>query len=341
MAGYWLYKFAIEDRDIGVVEYKSIRESNDIPFPVFSICLNDIFSPERLLSIDPEIDADQYVGYLQGRVFNDTYHKIKYNNITINLEEYFLYGTERWANETKHKNVTLGFDHKELFNGDYLGFHKGFYKCFELASNIKNHRIMHDIEVYYNLTKLLTTLGGYKVKLITFNVHLPGQFLLAPNDPNYLELPNDGKGKYQQVWIEEIEFLQSRNTRRRACTLPNGIMSYDNMAAREHTIEKGCSPPYFKASKDFPPCNTQEKIKNATYFYWLATKYLPIACERYSKIRIYFDETRDVEDNTTLIYSIKYPEYVKVITHSKEVDVHALIGNIGGYVGLILGTLNL
>ena len=42
MVGYWMYKFQLEDRDIGVVDYKSIQESDDIPFPVFSFCFNDI-----------------------------------------------------------------------------------------------------------------------------------------------------------------------------------------------------------------------------------------------------------------------------------------------------------
>ena len=31
---------------------------------------------------------------------------------------------------------------------------------------------------------------------------------------------------------------------------------------------------------------------------------------------------------------------VRIITQSKEVDIHSLIGNIGGYLGLFLGKLN-
>ena len=34
---------------------------------------------------------------------------------------------------------------------------------------------------------------------------------------------------------------------------------------------------------------------------------------------------------------INYPEEVKIITQSQDVDVHSLIGNIGGYLGLFLG----
>ena len=39
----------------------------------------------------------------------------------------------------------------------------------------------------------------------------------------------------------------------------------------------------------------------------------------------------------TWIFIMAYPEYIRIITQSKDVDIHALIGNIGGYVGLFLG----
>ena len=35
---------------------------------------------------------------------------------------------------------------------------------------------------------------------------------------------------------------------------------------------------------------------------------------------------------------IGYPEEIKYITKSKAVDIHSLIGNCGGYLGLFLGT---
>ena len=32
-----------------------------------------------------------------------------------------------------------------------------------------------------------------------------------------------------------------------------------------------------------------------------------------------------------------FPKEIKIIAQSKEIDGHALIGNIGGYIGLFLG----
>ena len=46
------------------------------------------------------------------------------------------------------------------------------------------------------------------------------------------------------------------------------------------------------------------------------------------------DEKRTVQK---WAFGIEYPQYVRIISQSKDVDIHALVGNIGGYVGLFLG----
>ena len=339
MVGYWMYKFQLEDRDIGVVDYKSIQESDDVPFPVFSFCFNDILYREKLRTKDLSVDLDQYIAYLEGTFFNDTYAKMNYNDITINFDDFFLHGEAQWANESEYRNDTLTFHHKEIFSGRYFGG-LPFSKCFEVSSNIDYHRYVQDVKLYYNLTKLLTALENENVNII-FNVHLLGQFLLAPSGPSLIPLDGDGLGKRQNIWIEEMELLKSRNSHRRTCTPQNNMVSYDDMVAREHIIRKGCTPPYLKPSKNAPPCNTREEIKRAMYIFFEArNKYIPVACDRLSKTRLSFGFIEDLVDDERLLFSITYPEYVKIITQSKEVDFHALIGNIGGYVGLILGEFN-
>ena len=45
MITYWLYKFSVEDRDIGVVDYHLLDETG-IDYPILSICVNT-FPMER------------------------------------------------------------------------------------------------------------------------------------------------------------------------------------------------------------------------------------------------------------------------------------------------------
>ena len=47
-------------------------------------------------------------------------------------------------------------------------------------------------------------------------VHYPGQFLLAPNDPETIYISSDNQSP--ATYIDDVEILKSRNTQKRKCT---------------------------------------------------------------------------------------------------------------------------
>ena len=104
----------------------------------------------------------------------------------------------------------------------------------------------------------------------------------------------------------------------------------------------GCRPPYIQLHKNSEEyedtvalCKSEKKLKESKYnFYKARTDYFPKACHRISRLN-YYVKSYSVQLNWRI--TILYPEEVKMITQSKEVDIHALIGNIGGYIGLFLG----
>ena len=62
------------------------------------------------------------------------------------------------------------------------------------------------------------------------------------------------------------------------------------------------------------------------------------ACQRISKTKIDVNQYKEpYSESDTWSITVEYPEEVRIITQSKEVDIHSLIGNIGGYLGLFLG----
>ena len=69
-----------------------------------------------------------------------------------------------------------------------------------------------------------------------------------------------------------------------------------------------------RRKRNYPPCQGMSKIDT----------------EFINK----FPQTKDA-----FIFTIGYPEQVKVIKQSQAVDGHSLVGNIGGYIGLFLGIL--
>ena len=336
MVGYWFYKFAAEDRDIGVVDYESFEESEKIHFPVITFCFENVFLSKQMLETNWKINVTKYMQYLKGDHYDDDYDRINYWNVTIDLNKYFLYGEAQWNNDTSYHNDTLTFTHTENFNGLYP--EGEFHKCFEVSSNIHQHRYVKKIILHYNKQALLadTEIDSFDVY---FNIHHSGQFLLAPNDPSYLSIQDGVKKSF--IWIEDMESLRSRISHSRTCTPQKGDVSYDGMVSREHIIQQGCRPPYLQPHANIPSCNTHEKMNHSVYaFKRVRKKYLPIACERMSKIYwVYEEHNYEHDKNATWSFSITYPDYARVIIQSKEVDIHTLVGNIGGYVGLFLGNI--
>ena len=55
MIGYWIYKYKAEDRDIGVVDYISLRTAGHIDMPVASLCFKDPFINEKLRDFNDDI----------------------------------------------------------------------------------------------------------------------------------------------------------------------------------------------------------------------------------------------------------------------------------------------
>ena len=80
-------------------------------------------------------------------------------------------------------------------------------------------------------------------------------------------------------------------------------------------------------------------MAHAIYDYTnVRTHYLPASCQRLSRVDTDVNVwSTYLTEYGTIQIDIRYPEYARIITQSKDVDIHALIGNIGGYVGLFLG----
>ena len=67
------------------------------------------------------------------------------------------------------------------------------------------------------------------------------------------------------------------------------------------------------------------------------SNYLP-PCQGISNLVLYHKQTPNL-DTSSVVLSIALLEKVKIITQSRLVDVQALIGYIGGYIGLFLGKI--
>ena len=124
-------------------------------------------------------------------------------------------------------------------------------------------------------------------------------------------------------------------------------MNFDDIVLKRHLEKVGCRAPYQNSDK--PLCHTKESMAESVYeITKVKSKYCPAPCQEMSNIRYELEivellnEKLNISElNTTLglSLSIYYPKRVKLITQSQSINVQALIGNIGGYLGLFLGKI--
>ena len=104
MIGYWVMKYKFHDRSIGLVDYVTLKENNDIKLPVISFCFSEPFLYHKLKEIGPNISKTLYTFHLFGDTPGNEYEKIDYENVVLNPSNYFLSGYQLKSNETKLHN---------------------------------------------------------------------------------------------------------------------------------------------------------------------------------------------------------------------------------------------
>ena len=120
MVSYWFYKFGIEDRDIGVVDYIPFDEDNDITVPNLAICFQNPFL-KSLVDVNENLTTQSYYEYLMGER-NETYFlKVNYSDVTLDLKDYFEHAVIRLLNRTEIRLKHSDIRHENIFNGFRAG----------------------------------------------------------------------------------------------------------------------------------------------------------------------------------------------------------------------------
>ena len=134
--------------------------------------------------------------------------------------------------------------------------------------------------------------------------------------------------------ISKVEVLKRRNKRSSPCL--TNWENWDDTTLLKMITDIGCSAPYHVSHHGFPVCSTENELK--MWHKMLAsvrTKRDEQPCQVMPTLTYDVLKLPNMEPGISII--IGYPREAKIITQSLAVDVNALIGNIGGYIGLFLG----
>ena len=138
-------------------------------------------------------------------------------------------------------------------------------------------------------------------------------------------------------WIimSSIEVVKRRNKMSDPCV--EDWMHYDDLVLNRHISSVECESPYQRQNGKL--CRTKREMKNSQYEVDVAkAKYLPPPCQEITDVKYKTNKLLNLPDRAPII-SVIYPNLMKLISQNQSVNIHALIGNIGGYIGLFLGTI--
>ena len=124
--------------------------------------------------------------------------------------------------------------------------------------------------------------------------------------------------------------------------------NYDNLMVEKHISAIGCKAPYQKTIRDWPICDSQDKMKKTLLP--IKTGYIP-PCRTIEMIDYQFEPETDAatfgmtdleigEKKWAEWFSITYmfiSDKFTVSINKKKMDFESLVGYIGGYVGLFTG----
>ena len=342
MVGFWFHRFD-KNEDVSQVQYVLVKEMEEVIHPEITICITEPFLIKR--SEDKVINGtiEEYLEYLGGNgSHEEQYKNVDFFDVTIDIFDYLQYPvTLIKANGSvdqtscMKENDCSSIEMRNSFNGYVQGF---FFKCFSIGVSPKFGRNLREINLQFD-EKLEGALASMQEN------HSRGRGLIMPNHPHQFARYVDkhspiwlvGRRRYMHnlITIAGTEILRRRYKRDDPCI--TNWEDYDNFLMNTHLDELECIIPYLKRGK--PICSSPSKLKESRYnLDVVRDKFNP--CQEMINVDItYIDMVKDynISDVGPLRLVIQYPYQMKIITQAPSVDLHALIGNIGGYIGLFLG----
>ena len=238
---YWSCKYA-KDEDTSLVRYTQYAASKTKDeYPILSFCLKNPFLKEKLkeFGVDGE---EEYLEFLEGNVFNSSFMKIPYDDITLKLSDYligyyiyYVNGTETNLSASEGKRF---FRISTSFNGF---IHQRFFKCFSFKLRLKQKIRIISLRIKQEIFQNHSRAEYYS--FITL-LHYPNQLLRSSGSMKRVWNDRKNDPSEYSMWftVHGMEVVNRRNTKSNPCI--ENWKNYDSTLLEHHAIKVGCRAPY-------------------------------------------------------------------------------------------------
>ena len=344
MVVVWIYKFYLND-DSTTIEYKLVKDINDIVQPELTInILDPIMNIELQKALNITKDDTlhlKYKDYLNG---NETdakkFKAVDYEQVTPNLFQCLEKIDFIWKRGTYGNQFSCTDFHNcpyVILKNNYSGMLEWhLLKSFGMQINPVNAKEIYQMEFHFNAA-LENVIHKVKRWFVIFNY--PNQFLRRMEGSTLIWNHERNSSNRDIFEIISFEIVKRRNKRNEPCL--SDWRDYDDFVIESHMKKVGCRAPYQKPFKNYPKCQTVQDIKSSIFDgHALARDEFDMPCQEMPDISYkHIHHYEEIAENDTKKAKIlvQFPQRGKVISQSRAIDGQTLIGNIGGYIGLLLG----
>ena len=335
LVSYWIYIYNLNE-DLCLVDYKNYFETESDEPPVLSICLNNPISEEKLKISAPQIDLDTYLGFLNGSHFNTSLVDIDYQKVILDMSQYTSRVWLNWENGTVGFNPSITGVFKST---NAFIYYDKFYQCYQFQR--PKERGLTGIAVILNSTVFPDRTRPQNFEMFSV-LHYPNHLFKTIPNKRYASKRQSNDKYMMRYAIDGVEVVKRRNKKSRPCY---DWSNFDASIIENQIKSVGCRASYQPTIADVPVCSSKDGTKNASQDRVKLEYGIEPPCKSMETIYYTYSEEDFSPENKedfserdmVTIYIAPYNKKFKEILQTRAIDIQALIGNIGGYIGLFLG----
>ena len=337
MTVLWVCRYSL-DEDSVKIDLKQFHTLEG-QYPMISVCLVNPFIESRIKDYNETLSAEKYREILIGDRYYDQTKKISFDNVTLNLADFYI-GDDIYFRNGSYKEGESPYFIHEIPQVTYIGFY-GFYffKCYGLKP--KSSYWSHETDFYgasfkFNSSLFPNGIRPHSEDSIILFLHMQDQMVVAGNYGKYSWPKRTEKKEYWMNFIlTNFEIMKRRNKGNDPCLAEDS--SFDQIIQQDHLINVGCKAPYQKTNEHLEICSSKEKMKEASHDIMSKTKPKKACTSSGSIIFTYDEYDFNIKGPDWFHISIWFPDQYKEIVMVRAVDFETVIANAGGYIGLFLG----
>ena len=336
------YEFS-KNNDLSEVSFKPFNY--ETVYPEVSLCLINPFLDDKF--------ASYYLPHLSGHIWNETMVDVDFEKITRKLEDNILDTCVRSSFDEHCKDKASISTHVHLIGGKCLSFHHKYHKRVYEALVWMNNTIFPDGIRPSQFTFFI---------LFTFPQQLLRMSKLWPPSGHW-DTQNDSSIAYHMNFdLSDIQVIKRRNKYGSKCY---DLENYDSIIEEEILSDVGCRPFYVPSLQKHVPCSTKQEMQaisdRVKSIMSKSEKFKSITppCHEITRIQISYKEEivqkkqsergNDMMDEVAIIerpfgytgwfrVALTFPTNMYMeIKQVRAYSPQSLIGNAGGYVGLLVG----